>query len=137
MALNGKAWANARPSTVERPLDEFWAERFLISNKHSSKVQDQRKSGNNVDKGRFDAQDLELLAPALGDKQSFGLASDYARAMQAATVAVLLSEFEIQLCDPEVIGAAMPELRESAFGQMRPQEKIAVRIRKRRTGMEQ
>jgi hypothetical protein len=137
IAMNTKAWANARPRTVEKPLEEFWAERFLVLSQPSSKMQAQRKSGDRVESGAFDARNLELLAPAFADKQTFGLAGDYARGMQAATLAVLLSEFEVQLCDPDVIDAAMPELRESAFGQIRPQEKIAVRIRKRRVGKAQ
>jgi len=136
-ALNTKLWAKARPHTVEKPLDEFWAERFVVPGKDTSNAKGQRKSRDGVNETSFDAQDLELLVPALGDKQAFGLASDYIKAMQAATMAVLLSEFEIQLCDPDLIDAAMPELRESAFGQVRPREKIAVRIRKRRAGKEQ
>ncbi|KAI4710123.1 hypothetical protein J4E89_005355 [Alternaria sp. Ai002NY15] len=136
LALNTKAWANARPRTVEKPLEEFWAERF-VTEKDTSHTQGQRKSRGSMNAARFDAQDLELLVPALGDKQAFGLASDYIKAMQTATMAVLLSEFEIQLCDPDLIDAAMPQLRESAFGQVRPKEKIAVRIRKRRAGKEQ
>jgi hypothetical protein len=137
VALNDKAWANAQSRNVEKPLNEFWAERFLAPNKDTSNAQGQRKSRDSLHKARFDAQNLELLIPALSDNQAFGLASDYVKAMQAATLAVLLSEFEIQLCDPDLIDAAMPDMRGSAFGQVRPKEKIAVRIRKRRTGKEQ
>ncbi|KAL1798301.1 hypothetical protein ACET3X_002338 [Alternaria dauci] len=133
IALDTKAWANARPRTVEKPLDEFWPERFLIPDDNGPKVRGQRKSGS----GRFDAQDLELLAPIFYDQQSFGIATDYTRAIQAATLAVVMSEFEVQLCDPEATDAAMPVLRESAFGQLRPQERIAVRIRKRKLGKRQ
>jgi hypothetical protein len=134
IALDTKAWANARPRTVERPLGEFWPERFLIPDDNGPKARGQRKSGNGVESGRFDAQNLELLAPVFYDRQSFGLGSDYTKIMQAATLAVLMSEFEIQLCDPEATDAAMPALQESAFGQLRPRERIAVRIRKRRVG---
>jgi hypothetical protein len=132
IALVTKAWANARPRTVERPLDEFWPERFLIPNENGPKVRGQRKNGHGIESGKFAAQNLELLAPAFYDNKSFGLASDYTRTMQAATLAVLLAEFEIELCDPQAADAAMPVLQESAFGQIRPQERIAVRIRKRR-----
>ena len=134
IALDTKAWANARPRTVEKPLDEFWPERFLIPDDNGPKARGQRKSGTRVENGRFDAQNLELLAPIFYDRQSFGIASDYTRAIQAATLAVVMSEFEVQLCDPEATDAAMPVLRESAFGQLRPQERIAVRIRKRKLG---
>lgn len=136
-ALNTKVWANAPPHAVSKPLEEFWAERFLAPSKDASKAQGQRKGRDSGKETRFDAQNLELLVPAVGDKQAFGLASDYIKAMQAVTLTVLLSEFEMQLCDPDLIDAAMPELRESAFGQVRPKDKIAVRIRKRRTGKEQ
>jgi hypothetical protein len=137
VALNDKAWVDAQSRTIEKPLNEFWAERFLAPNKNTSNVQGNRKSRDSPQEARFDAQDLELLIPALSDDQAFGLASDYVKAMQAATLAVLLSEFEIQLCDPDLIDAAMPDMQGSAFGQVRPRGKIAVRIRKRRTGKEQ
>jgi len=49
-------------------------------------------------------------------------------------LAVLLSEFEFELCDPDAADAAMPQLREVAFGIMQPQEILTVRIRKRKAG---
>ncbi|KAI4934646.1 hypothetical protein J4E85_002504 [Alternaria conjuncta] len=137
LALNTKVWAKARPRTVEKPLEEFWAERFLIPEKDTSKAHGQRKSRSSMNEARFDTQDLELLVPAIGDEMAFDPASHYFRAMQAATMAVLFNEFEIQLCDPDLIDAAMPELRESAFGLVQPKEKIAVRIRKRKASKEQ
>ncbi|KAI4704384.1 hypothetical protein J4E81_001450 [Alternaria sp. BMP 2799] len=137
LALNTKVWAKARPRTVEKPLEEFWAERFLTPEKDTSKAHGQRKSRSSMNEARFDTQDLELLVPAIGDEMAFDPASHYFRAMQAATMAVLVNEFEIQLCDPDLIDAAMPELRESAFGLVQPKEKIAVRIRKRKASKEQ
>ena len=62
------------------------------------------------------------------------LGREYADAIQAATLAVFLTEFELELSDPEVIDAAVPAAREVAYGQVKPLERIAVRIKKRRGG---
>jgi hypothetical protein len=39
----------------------------------------------------------------------------------------------VQLCDEDQLDAALPPVNELAFGTVKPLEKIAVRIRKRRT----
>ena len=134
-ALNAELWASARPRIVERPLEEFWAERFLLPENRNPKVPSkQRKSKDSIEIGQFSMKGLEQLAPAFGNEHAIGLGRGYTEAMQTATLAVLLSEFEFELCDPDAADAAMPQLREVAFGIVQPQEIVTVRIRKRKAG---
>lgn len=125
VALDGESWAKARPRTVEIPLHEFWAGRFLIPEKP--------KKRGGIESGEFSLEGLELLAPAFGGHQNLGLGGEFVEVIQSATFAVLLNEWEIQLCDPEETDAAMPPMREKAFGAVRPLDRIAVRIRKRQS----
>jgi hypothetical protein len=125
VALDSKSWKIARPRTVEKPLEEFWAGRFLIP--------DKSKKRGSPESGEFSLEGLDLLAPAFGGHQNIGLGREYAQVIQTATLAVLLNEWEIQLCDPEATDAIMPTMREKAFGAVRPLEPITVRIRKRRS----
>jgi hypothetical protein len=131
IALNDDAWATARPRTVETPLGEFSAERFLIPDNQASKARSRQHSRESKESGSFNIEGLEPLVANFGDEQQLALGSDYARAMQAATVCVLLGEFEMQLCDPEATDAAISPVRKEAFGAVRPLDRIAVRIRKR------
>lgn len=78
---------------------------------------------------------MEGLAPL--DQMFYGnddlyLGREYIKAVQAATLAVFLTEFEMQLCDPEALDATIPLVDESAYGAVEPLEKVAVRIRKRK-----
>jgi hypothetical protein len=118
LAMNTKAWETTQPRSVQRPLEEFWAERFLQPNKL------ERKPGK---------RDGIYMAPALllenGSHSSLG--REYMEAIQTATLAALLNEFEIQPCEPETFDAVVPPLREAAFGMLKPLENVAVRIRKR------
>jgi hypothetical protein len=130
IAMNTDAWASARPRTVGRPLQEFWAERFLIPDSQASKARSRQQSRESIEIGKFNMDGLELLVPTI-DEQQLALGGHHARAMQAATLSVLLSEFEMQLCDPQAIDAAINPIRKEAFGAVRPLDRIAVRIRKR------
>lgn len=125
VALDEKSWAKARPRTVDTPLDKFWAQRFLVPDRPSKR--------GSVESGEFSLEGLELLTPAFGGHRTLGLGREYADIIQAATFAVLLNEWEIQLCDPEETDTFMPSVREKAFGAVRPMDRIAVRIRKRKS----
>jgi hypothetical protein len=131
IAINTDAWATARPRTVERPLDTFWAERFLIPDKDALRTSGRRQSKESIGTGNFNNDGLESLVANFDKKPQPSLGSDFAKAMQAATLCVLLSLFEMQLCDPEATDAAITPVRKEAFGAVRPLDRIAVRIRKR------
>lgn len=126
LALNTELWAKARPQTVARPLEEFWAERFLTADSPTpGRKQSSRKSG--IGTGRFSMDGVEALHVSFDWDPMRCLT----KAMQAATLGVLLTEFELQLCDPEATQAALPLLREVAYGMIKPLDQIAIRIRKR------
>jgi hypothetical protein len=127
LALNTEAWARIRPRTIKKPLEEFWPERFLSH---------ERGGSNSVPKSAqsgvaFSFSGLESLDMGLNFGNQPILGSKHAKAIHAATLAVLLNEFEIQLCDAELFDAVLPPAREVAFGMLKPLEHVAVRIRKR------
>ncbi|KAH7068193.1 cytochrome P450 [Paraphoma chrysanthemicola] len=130
VALNTKAWAEIRPQTVEKSLDLYWAERYLVPNRAASKAS-QRGQRNDVGGTAFSMEGLEHLN--VGFSQQYLLGHDYFRTMHAATLAILFNEFELQLCDPELFDELLPPGRAVAFGTLKPMEQIEVRIRKRKS----
>jgi hypothetical protein len=130
MALHTNAWANARARTVKRPLEIFWPERFLVED-HSSVGLDTKGHRCNIGEITFSMEGLEPLNITLGSGRPPILGRELTRAIHATTMAVLLNEFEIQLCDAELFDAVLPQMQEAAFGMLRPIDKIAIRIRKR------
>ncbi|KAF2029216.1 putative cytochrome-like protein P450 [Setomelanomma holmii] len=128
-ASNTQAWAEARTRAVDRPLNEYWAERFLTPHRSTTKA-NQRGQRNDLGAMSFSMEGLETLNIGYGQRRLLGL--DYIRAMHAATLAVLFNEFELQLCDPELLDQVLPPLRDLAYGTLKPLEQIEVRIRKRK-----
>lgn len=128
MALNTKAWGNARARTVERPLTSFWPKRFLVGEHSTSKP---GTKGRSAGENTFSIAGLEPLNMTLSGGQPPILGRDYVRTIHAMTIAVLFNEFEIQLCDDELFDAVLPPAQEAAFGVLRPLEKVAIRIKKR------
>ncbi|KAF2851767.1 putative cytochrome-like protein P450 [Plenodomus tracheiphilus IPT5] len=131
VAMNTQAWAKARPRTVEKPLDQFWPERFLVPDRTTSNKQSQRRSEKSG-AGRFSSEGLEHMFSTFEDDQTAILGADFVRALQTATLAVFLIEFELQLCEIEVReGEEVPSVPQLAFGRLGFHENMAVRIRKR------
>jgi hypothetical protein len=112
------AWAAVRRQTVARPLDTYWAERWITGDKEKGE--------------RF--SDVGLGANWL----SFGGGAHkcpgrwLARDTGIATLAVLLGECEVEIGDVEAARKLEPAINEMAFGPMKPSGKIAARIRRRR-----
>lgn len=127
IALNIDAWKKAQPRLVEKPLEEFWAERFTRPEQKS-----RYKKSAGVEASGSDAGDFGDLITQLTACDQFP-GSRFISAMQTATLAVLFAEFEIQLSDADEVDAILPPTLEFAFGTVKPLEKVAVRIRKRRT----
>ncbi|KAH9866193.1 hypothetical protein J1614_008758 [Plenodomus biglobosus] len=131
IAMNPQVWAQARPQTVEEPLDQFWPGRFLVSDRTASNRPSQRKNDKS-NAGRFSMQGLESILSTFESDQAAILGQDMAQAFQTATLAVFLTEFELQLCGIEVVeGEELPPVPQLAFGRLGFHEKMAVRIRKR------
>jgi hypothetical protein len=129
LSLNTAAWATARPRTIEKPLEEYWAERFLVTDGSRSKAS-QRGLRNDSGALSFSMDGLESLNLNISRSVTPFLGHEYARSTRAMTLAVLLHKFELQLCDSDLFDAAVPPVRDMAFGTIRPLEKIALRLRK-------
>ena len=127
VSFNADMWKKLQPRALEKPLEEFWAERFTVSEQKG-------KSKKNVGIMLSDAatEDLGDLVTRLATCDRYP-GSRFISALQLATLAVLFAEFEVQLCDTEEVDAALPPVREFAYGTVKPLEKVAVRIRKRKT----
>lgn len=130
--MNTELWAKARPRAVERPLEEFWAERFLLPDKFGSKHRRVKERKEQIETGTFDMGGLETLHMNPDDDSYLGTGRSFGKAIQAATLAVLFTEFEIRLCDPDWVAELMPPIGEMAFGTVKPLHKIELQIRKRR-----
>jgi hypothetical protein len=127
IALNSDEWKEAQPRALGKPLEEFWAERFIEPEQKS-----RYKKSAGAETNGADAGDLgELITQLTACNQFPG--SRFISALQMATLAVLFAEFEIQLSDTEEVDAVLPPVRQLAFGTMKSLDKVAVRIRKRRT----
>ena len=127
VSMNTDKWASARPRAIDKPLEEFWAERFLVPDGKASRS----KRLNGTTSGSFSVEGLEALTAVLDEGANAWAGSEFAMAMQTATLAVVLNEFEVQLCEPEWVEAVIPPARELVYGTVRPLDKIEVRVRKR------
>ncbi|KAJ8112823.1 hypothetical protein OPT61_g4897 [Boeremia exigua] len=104
LALNTDLWKKAQPRALEKPLEEFWAERFERKN----------KSKKNVAAGDSDTEDIGSLIARLTTNDQYP-GAQFISALQMATVAVFFAEFEIQLCDTELVDASLPPVEEFAY----------------------
>jgi hypothetical protein len=123
VALNTKAWKGARSRTIEKPLEDFWPERFLLQSQKGSRSASSSSQS-------FSMDGLESLNISTSKDHQALLGKEYASMMHAATLAVLLNEFEIQLCEDEYFDAVLPPARELSFGMLKPLDKVALRIKK-------
>ena len=130
IGLNTSIWADAQPHSVQRPLKEFWAERFLHEEK-SVKAHHDKQKGHGISSKSFGLDGLEPIVLALRGVRYARLGQDYSQAIQAATLAVLLTEFELHLSDPGALDSAPPPGEGTAYGMVKFLDKVAVRIRKR------
>ncbi|KAF9697728.1 hypothetical protein EKO04_004246 [Ascochyta lentis] len=110
-------WARTRPQAVERPLTDFWPERFLVPDGKSERYSDAGLSGNWTSFGG-------------GEHKCPG--RFFARDMALVTLIVFLEEYEVEIVDPEGARQFDPVWNQIAFGTMAPTGDIAARIRRRK-----
>lgn len=135
ISLHTDFWAKARPRTIERPLEEFWAERFLVPSRAAPSAKREKQSKDTTfNSATFSMEGLEPLDLVLDDDSDGRcLGREYSRAVQAATLAVFSTQFELQLCEPESVAAGLSlPVHEAAFGAVKPLNEVAMRIRKRK-----
>lgn len=121
-SLDAKAWKKFQPQSLGRSLEEFSAERFLVS---------QRRSKSATPSETSEPGFMGTLVTKLTTCDQYP-GPHFMTALKLATVSVMLAEFEIQVCDSEHVDAALPSLDILAYGTVKPTDKVAVRIRKRR-----
>lgn len=126
LALDTSAWTNARPQTVERPLTDFWADRFIVATNNKTK-----KEKDVIRSGPFSTEGLDKLLTAFGGGPHLCPGRSLAQVIQCSTLSVLLCEYEIQLSDAEEAELAVPPVPGLAFGTVKPLGPIRMRIRKR------
>lgn len=114
-------WARTRPKALARPLDVFWAERFIIG---GGEGEDKRE--------RFSDAGLSGSWTSFGGGEHKCPGRHFARNVSIVTLAILMGEYEIELVDPEGANKAVPSPKVRAYGTVKPNAKIAARIRKRR-----
>ncbi|KAF2475223.1 cytochrome P450 [Lindgomyces ingoldianus] len=135
LAMNTELWSRARPRTVERPLEDFWAERFLIPEK-LSRDQPKTVEVSRIGSGRFSMEGIGALHVTFGGGHHLCPGRHFAKAVQISTLSVLLSEYEMELCNVGAAERQIPPVRRAAYGTVRPLGNIPVRIRRRDRGKE-
>lgn len=125
LGQDNQLWAKARPDITARPLEKFWPERFLVPENNGSK--DKRRGTTS----RFSTEGFEPLQVAFGGGENQCPGREFAKAVQASTLAILFNEYEIQLSDPQSAEQSIPPVRGVAYGTIKPLDKVRVRIRKR------
>ncbi|KAF1828961.1 cytochrome P450 [Decorospora gaudefroyi] len=113
------AWARARPQALARPLDAFWAERYLVA------------GGGDHKRERFSDAGLAGNWTSFGGGEHKCPGRHFARNIGIVTLGVLMGVFECEVCDVEGARELDPKLKERAFGTMKPSGKLAARIRRR------
>jgi cytochrome P450 len=131
---NTEMWEKVRPRALAKPLHEFFAERFLIPNKSTSVSES--SSGKIPDrsdmwKGKYSTEGLSSLLLTFGGGQSLCPGRFFVKATQAGTLAVLLSEFEMEFSDSRTTERVLPLPMQVAYGPIKPLERISLRIRRR------
>jgi cytochrome P450 len=112
-ALYNPGWTEARPHATSRPLDTFWAERFLTSDKGKTP--------------RYNEAGLVGSFTSFGGGEHWCPGSQFARNVGIVTLAVLLGDFECELVGRDAVKYGVPVLNETAFGKVEPTRKVAAR----------
>ncbi|KAI8954547.1 cytochrome P450 [Xylaria longipes] len=133
-ALNREAWALAgREHAIKAPLDEFHADRFLIPPLPSTEQKTQQEAYAIRPIGAKAEFSLEGLAGCwipYGGGQRMCPGRHFAKAEMISTVALLLSQYDIQVL-PTGPSRAKPDLRWFPVGALPPAGKVPFRMRKK------
>ncbi|KAI0843823.1 cytochrome P450 [Daldinia vernicosa] len=131
MALDTDAWIRAG-RTLNKPLDEFDAERFLVdpgwTRPGLSPAVDVKDDG----KRRFSTDGLLGLWVPYGGGDHMCPGRHLAKQQMLVTFALLLSEFDIELSPDSAAAAKVePDMRFAPFGSLPPKNIIGFRIRRK------
>ena len=111
-------WNEARPQATSKPLDVFWAERFLIS--------------GDGKRERFSDAGLSGCWTVFGGGDHRCPGKQFSQVIGVATLIAFLGEYDCRLVDLQAAQNATPSVRATAFGKMVPTSIISARLCKRR-----
>jgi cytochrome P450 len=126
LALHTAIWTRRCPQ-MEEPLERFAPERYLSADKPTRL----RRKGAPTYTGQISTEGIDDLLVAFGAGSHVGPGRQFARAMQAATLAVLLGEYDIQLSDPDGVEELIPPAGGLIYGTNKPLGPVRMRLRKR------
>ncbi|RAQ99500.1 cytochrome p450 [Stemphylium lycopersici] len=116
-------WAQTRPQALTRPLETFWAERFLVSNSAAAEPNEKRE--------RFSDAGLTGTWTSFGGGEHKCPGRHFARNIGIVTLAVFMGDFEVQVAETCDMDHVVPSPRSKAFGTVTPKSRVAARIRRR------
>lgn len=135
-ALNRDSWS-IRPRTLERPLEEFWPERFLVSPEEvTSDSKDypspQSESLEHTDVSpQFSLEGLSGCWIPFGGGQRMCPGRHFAKHEIPGTFSVLFNKFDIEVVDMAEAKGLQPDLTWAPYGGLPPAGKLRVRMRRR------
>lgn len=120
---NQDAWA-ARPHTLTRPLEEFWAYRFLEPSDGNEDF-----TAPPRDAARFSLHGLEGCWLPFGGGQRMCPGRHFAKNEILGTFALLFTRYDLQLIDSNQAKVVKPDHRRVLLVGLPPSSKVSVRLR--------
>ncbi len=112
-----------------QPVDEFWAERYLILEKQPSDNNNVKASKSTDVK--FSLHGLSGRWMPYGGGQHLCPGRHWAKSQIIGTFAFFFSQYEIELLDREKLGKVKPDMSWFPSGALPPKGKVPFRIKKR------
>lgn len=136
MALDHDAWARAG-RTLNKPLDEFDADRFLVradwacpGPRKTKTATAEETARATLSERRFSMEGLLGLWIPYGGGDHICPGRHLAKHQMMLTFAVLLSKFDFELTHPDA-GKVLPNMTYAPFGTLPPTSKVPFRMRRK------
>ncbi|KAM4058793.1 cytochrome p450 [Hirsutella rhossiliensis] len=113
--------ANARPTTVSYPLEEFWLERFIID----------KTSRGGQTTPTFNLEGLAECWMPYGSGQRMCLGRHFAKNEIIGTLGLLLRNFDCHIVDMHQTDKIRADERWVPYGTLSPKGTVAIRLWKR------
>lgn len=120
-ARNHTAWASARPCTVSKPLDQFWAERFLVPSDDDPEKMPEK----------FSLDGLQACWMPYGGGQLICPGRHLAKNEIIGALAVIMEAFEVEFTDLRRAECVGVNLDGVPSGALPPTTGVPVKIRRR------
>jgi cytochrome P450 len=130
-AMNKDAWAAVRPGSVAKPLEEFWAERFLIDGGDHDSTDRTSDGALKTTGSRFSMDGVQSSWVPFGGGQFMCPGRHFAKVEIISTLTAFLNMYECEFSDPAGLHKVKPEPRRRLLGSLPPAGKVPVRIRRR------